>query len=153
MVLVGLLVAVAAYAATQFYRFECVQPFCPPEGARGTTGATEPTPTAFPGSMAGVWTGSIHQTDGRDWSIELRINKGATLATVLYRELGCAGTITFDGATGGTVSAREEITTGSCTPKGTITLTPAGANLDWSYVPDGETYKATGRLSRAALPS
>jgi hypothetical protein len=150
MVLVGLIVAVAAYAATQFYRFECVQPFCPPAGATSTTGIA---PTAFPESMDGFWTGRIHQTDERDWSIELRITEDVTVATVVYPELRCVGTITFAGASSGAVHAREEIASGSCTPKGTVTLTVVGGTLNWNYVPDGATYMATGRLSRTAPPS
>jgi hypothetical protein len=150
MLLVGLLVAVGAYAATQFYRFRCVQPFCPPVGAQATNGAA---PTAFPGSMDGFWAGRIHQSDGRDWSIELRINEGATVATVLYRDLGCSGTITFAGAVPGALRAREEIKSGNCTPKGTVTLAVDGGEIAWDYRPDGDTYTATGRLSRTAPPS
>jgi len=148
MVFVGLIVAVAAYAATQFYRFECVEPFCPPVGAPVTEAAA---PTAFPESMDGFWTGRIHQTDKKDWSIELRINGGSTLATVLYDELGCAGTITFDGGSAGAVRAREQITSGkNCTPSGKVTLAVVGGTLKWDYVPDGATYTATGQLSRTA---
>jgi hypothetical protein len=155
LVLVGLVVAVGAYAATQFHRFGCVQPLCPP--VVGPSGAGDPT--AFPGQMDGFWTGSIHQTDGRDWSIELRINEGATVATVLYRDLGCAGTVTVAAPRAGAIPAagvlraREHITSGTCTPDGSVTLTATGGNLDWAYVPDGDTYTAKGRLSRTAPPS
>jgi hypothetical protein len=146
MLLVGLLVAVGAYAATQFYRFRCVQPFCPPAaGASGTAGAAS---AAFPASMEGFWTGRIHQTDGHDWPMELRITEGVTVATVLYRDLDCAGTITFASAPAGVVRAREHISSGSCTPDGTVTLAVDGADLTWRYVPDGASYTATGRLSR-----
>lgn len=150
MLLVGLLVAVGAYAATQYYRFRCVQPFCPHAGAPGTPGAA---PTAFPASMDGFWTGRIQQTDGRKWSIELRINEGATVATVLYRELGCTGTLTFDGAPSGVLRAREHIKAGTCTTDGTVTLAVDGDGLAWHYRPDGATYTAEGRLSRTAPPS
>jgi len=145
MLLVGLSVAVGAYAATQYYRFRCVQPYCPPVSAPSTTAGG---PTAFPQSMDGIWTGRIYQTDKRDWSIELRINGGATLATVLYPDLGCTGTITFDGGSPGAVRAREKINSGGCTASGTVTLAVVDGSLQWDYVPDGDPYTATGRLSR-----
>jgi hypothetical protein len=147
MLLVGLIVAVGAYAATQYLRFRCVQPFCPPPpaAASGTPGAAL---TAFPASMEGFWTGRIHQTGGENWSMELRITEGVAVATVLYRDLDCAGTITFKSAPGGVVRAREHITSGTCTKDGTVTLAVDGAGLDWTYVPDAARYTATGRLSR-----
>jgi hypothetical protein len=149
MAFVALIVAVAAYAATQFYRFECVQPFCPQVGVTGTAA----TPTVFPKSMAGLWTGTIHQTDDRAWPIELRIKEGDTVATVRYRDLGCAGTVTFVDAPTGVLRAREHITSGSCTPNGWVSLATVGGNLEWTYVPDGDRYTATGRLSRTAPSS
>ena len=103
----------------------------------------------FPASAAGAWTGTIKQSDGRSWRLELSAPAGAHVGSVRYPELGCAGTLTLISVTVNTMRALEQITSGSCTPSGSVNLTPrADGGMDWSYLPDGDVYTATGVLTR-----
>jgi hypothetical protein len=145
--LLGVGSGVAAYSVTQVARHGCVVPLCPPAVA------ADPDLATFPPTVEGLWTGTVQQSDGRAWLVELRFNPGAAVGTVLYPDLRCTGTVTFVREDGAGLHAREKITAGDCTPGGVVTLVPHGTALDWTYRPDDDFYTAAGTLSRAAPSS
>ncbi|HEV7898291.1 MAG TPA: helix-turn-helix transcriptional regulator [Planosporangium sp.] len=105
---------------------------------------------AMTAHVSGTWTGDLAQNDGRHWSVRLRIAEGAKVATVTYAELGCVGTVTINRRGVDTLDYDEHITSGPCTPDGTITLRRrTDGRLDFSYVPRGDVYTASAVLTRS----
>jgi hypothetical protein len=119
----------------------------------------EPTPTdtaqgggdstaVFPTDAVGSWAGEYRQSDGRTYQMELTVGAGSDTAQVRYPELNCAGTITVQSREGLTVHAQEHISTGACTPSGSMTIEVRYDRITVSYSPDSGSYTAEATLSR-----
>jgi Hsp70 protein len=125
----------------------------------GTPRATGPGPAvtttrpgiAYPETVAGTWTGTITQSDTRNWKIELRIAGGTPVAEVRYAGLGCSGNLNLIRVDGADLHAEEQITQGrdKCTVHGTVTLRLSDGKIAYWYQPDGAAYTATGLLTRS----
>jgi hypothetical protein len=119
----------------------------PAPGSGSSTGAA--VPATFPANATGAWAGRLSQNNDRSWRVEVTLAPGTGQSTVTYPELGCKGTLTLIDRAGAAMQVREHITTGKCSPAGTITLTRSGADeFLFVYVPDGRKYTATGTLTR-----
>jgi hypothetical protein len=105
--------------------------------------------TTFPASVAGRWEGSMLQSNGERHDVQIRLDGNTTEGTVSYPDLPCLGTLKLIQSAGSTFTVREEITSGRCTPTGTITLTITGSSLSFRYEPDNKRYTAEGTLERA----
>jgi hypothetical protein len=102
-------------------------------------------------AIAGTWTGTMTQSDGIKWKMELRITGGSPGAEVRYAELRCSGNLSLTGVDGADLRAEEWITQGldHCTAHGAVTLRPSDGKLLFWYQPDGAAYTATGLLTRS----
>jgi Hsp70 protein len=114
-----------------------------------TASRTPAAPQTFPATVAGRWSGGMLQSDGRRLTVRVDIVAGTGVATVSYPDLKCEGTLTFLRSTGATVTVREGITSGTCTPAGSISLTPTSSGLSFLYQPDDNRYTASGYLKRS----
>jgi hypothetical protein len=110
------------------------------------------TPTTeaavFPTDAVGAWAGEYRQSDGKTFRMELTVNAGSDTAQVRYPELNCTGTITVQSREGTTVHAQEHISSGTCTPSGSMTIEVRYAQITLSYTPDSGTYTAEATLTR-----
>jgi hypothetical protein len=88
------------------------------------------------------------QSDGKKVSVRIQIDSNTAIGAVTYPDLSCSGTLTLAHSTDTTFSLREQITSGSCTPTGTVTLTITSAGLSFQYQPDNNRYTASGYLRR-----
>jgi hypothetical protein len=111
--------------------------------------SASPSITTFPSAFAGTWSGALRQSDGTTWPMEVTVAAGQATATVRYTTLGCSGTWTLSQIVGGIATVRENISSGRCTPSGTLTLSLSGAKLDLSYFPDDGKYTADASLTMA----
>jgi actin-like ATPase involved in cell morphogenesis len=121
----------------------------PASGATTSAAAPAPAVSTFPTDLDGTWSGTYTQSDNKSTEIQLAITGGESIAQVRYPSIPCYGTFTFESLAGRTITARETITRGRCTPTGTMTLVrqPDGS-LSLSYKPELATYTATATLVR-----
>lgn len=102
---------------------------------------------ALMGYVVGTWHGVLAQSDGEHLSIELHVNEGGLTATTTYPEAKCVGLVGITEIGIGALTYRERITSGSCSPDGSITLRPrADGQLDLYYVPASNDYTASALL-------
>jgi hypothetical protein len=140
-------VAGAVYAATSWFGRET--PSGGPETPSGGPETPSGDPVTFPASVAGQWKGSMAQSNGQQHAVQIRLDANTADGTVSYPDLPCTGTLQLIEKTDSTFTVREEITSGECTPTGTITLTVTASGLSFQYEPDNKRYTAEGTLQRA----
>lgn len=102
-----------------------------------TASAIDPSATAAPigEALAGRWRGLVHQSNVRDYHVELTLKEGAALGdragAVNYPELDCSGTLTLEPVTAtGATMLREEIDEDPedrCIPTSWLALQPDGS--------------------------
>jgi hypothetical protein len=126
--------------------------------ALGACVAVNPGPRG-PGTIGsafeGSWKGRGSQSDqpGGGWTIALTLADGrhdSVVGTITYPSLTCGGDLILRNADGGRVELLERITFGDCVDAGVITLTPAGAGLDYAWRSQTDGLTARGTLMRAA---
>ncbi|MFI5908230.1 Hsp70 family protein [Dactylosporangium sp. NPDC051541] len=121
----------------------------PPATDVRTSAGPPAAQAAFPASWAGTWTGEYRQDNGKTYTTALFITSGSGVAQVRYPDIPCLGTVTVQSQDGGVIRAQEAITSGRCTPTGTMTMRlQAGNQLEVTYRPDGATYTAEAVLAR-----
>jgi Ethanolamine utilization protein EutJ (predicted chaperonin) len=121
----------------------------PDDSAKGPSASTTSSGAAtFPASVAGDWQGSTLQSDGKRHALRMTLDADTAAGTVTYPDLRCSGTLELTRIAGSAFTVRETITSGGCTPTGTITLTVSSSGLSLQYQPDDNKYTATGYLNR-----
>jgi eukaryotic-like serine/threonine-protein kinase len=115
----------------------------------GPPPSTAASTTAVTAAVAGTWRGELTQSDGQRWSMELHLYEGGRTGTTTYPELRCVGGLTIDTVGVDTIHYRERIRSGTCTPDGTVTVSPRpDGRMDLYYVPDVGGYTASAVLAR-----
>jgi eukaryotic-like serine/threonine-protein kinase len=107
--------------------------------AASSAKATSPTPTVtptIPATLAGSWSGLVHQTDpALQVTVKITFTAGSPTGTISYTELKCTGHLELVSAADGKLTLDEGISTGqqSCTG-GVVTLTQqANGTLTFSF--------------------
>jgi len=99
-----------------------------------TLAAILSTPALAGEGLTGQWSGSVHQPGFGDFSISMRL-QGSTGGTIDYPSIGCGGKLRFLGRSGRSYTYREELDHGvdKCIDFGTVTVTPNGDSLAWTW--------------------
>ena len=71
----------------------------------------------------GVWKGNGEQTDGRTWSLKIKIDNKAQNYILEFPSLGCTGVLTLLSANNNNVEFRHELISGKCINYTKINLT------------------------------
>ena len=91
----------------------------------GGTALPQPLPSAsVPASLAGTWSGPVHQTRPLlSVTVQISLPAGSPAGTIAYPELGCSGSLAIVSVAAGKLTLDQIITTGkkNC-PNGVISL-------------------------------
>ena len=90
---------------------------------------TTALPAGVPASLAGNWSGLVHQTSPvLTVTVQISLPAGSPAGTIAYPQLGCSGSLTPVSVTSGKLTVDQTIQTGqdNC-PNGVITLAPLPA--------------------------
>ncbi|WP_433326588.1 serine/threonine-protein kinase [Spirillospora sp. CA-294931] len=122
-------------------------------GADPSATASKPVKPVFTAPYAGNWRGTLRQSDGKKLVALLTLPKGRRQGTITYPGQGCSGRMALMGSAPGTLTLREEITTGAarCVDSGTITLSRrknGGLAFNYSGSEAGASWAVVGRLTR-----
>lgn len=129
-------------------------------GRHPTAGAPAVAPTAaggrlarpglpIPDTVAGTWSGTIHQTNpALSVTVRLSLPGGHTYGTLDYPQIGCTGRLGLTSARGAALTFRLAITSGknNCSP-GVVRLAPHGDRLTFTFLRHGGS-NPTGTLTR-----
>ena len=83
----------------------------------------------------------------RDYTVEMTFSSGGS--SVRYPSLGCSGTLSPQGDSGGSRVYTERITSGNCDPSGTWTIQrESSSSIAAEYRPASGNYVVVGELTR-----
>jgi len=127
-----------------------------PGAATSSAGPTSVTPASqdnglFPAEFAGNWSGTLFQSNGKSWSLTVRIDARTSVAYVQYpAPLNCTANWYVVTAASALLSAREKVLSGTCSATGVVymAITPL-RQLLLTYAPDDGKYTATATLTRS----
>lgn len=113
-------------------------------------GPTTPAPAVFPPADVGSWTGTLQQSNGENWTMQVTIPADSAQAHVDYPQLACSGEWTVTASNGTALTVREKITVNvkRCSEFGTFDLVANGVLLDATYTPDDHRYRGSATLTR-----
>jgi hypothetical protein len=115
----------------------------------GTGGQLAKPDLPIPETVAGTWSGTIHQTNpALSVTVRLSLPGGRTHGTLDYPQIGCTGQLSLTSARGAALTFRLAITSGknNCSP-GVVRLAPHGNRLTFTFLRHGGS-NPTGTLTR-----
>jgi len=121
----------------------------PPAAARSAAGPLAKPGLPIPKTVAGTWSGTIHQTNpALSVTVRLSLPAGRTHGTLDYPQIGCTGRLGLTSAGHAVLTFRLAITSGKndCSP-GVVRLAPHGDRLTFTFLRHGGS-NPTGTLTR-----